>query len=50
MDLNSILSKLETNNEEEIKRLLHQYNVEVGVILLDLTSTKTKLLASSPAI
>uniref|UniRef100_A0A8C8D4L6 Synembryn n=1 Tax=Oncorhynchus tshawytscha TaxID=74940 RepID=A0A8C8D4L6_ONCTS len=28
MDLNSILSKLETNNEEEIKRLLHQYNVE----------------------
>uniref|UniRef100_A0A8C7WIB9 Synembryn n=1 Tax=Oncorhynchus mykiss TaxID=8022 RepID=A0A8C7WIB9_ONCMY len=28
MDLNSVLSKLETNNEEEIKRLLHQYNVE----------------------
>ncbi|XP_064807658.1 synembryn-B isoform X1 [Oncorhynchus masou masou] len=28
MDLNSILSKIETNNEEEIKRLLHQYNVE----------------------
>ncbi|XP_038857374.1 synembryn-B-like isoform X2 [Salvelinus namaycush] len=28
MDLNSILSQLETNNEEEIKRLLHQYNGE----------------------
>uniref|UniRef100_A0A674F239 Synembryn n=1 Tax=Salmo trutta TaxID=8032 RepID=A0A674F239_SALTR len=28
MDLNSILSQLETNNEEEIRRLLHQYNGE----------------------
>ncbi|CAB1313626.1 unnamed protein product [Coregonus sp. 'balchen'] len=30
MDLNSILSQLETNNEDEITRLLHQYNGERG--------------------
>ncbi|CAB1322985.1 unnamed protein product [Coregonus sp. 'balchen'] len=28
MDLNSILSQLETDNEEDIERLLHQYNGE----------------------
>lgn len=50
MDLNSVLLQLETDNEEDIERLLHQYNGEVGVILLALTSTKIKLLATSPAI
>lgn len=46
MDLNIILLQLQTDNEEDIEMLLHQYNGEVGGILLALTSTQTKSLAS----
>jgi hypothetical protein len=46
MDLNIILLQLQTDNEEDIERLLHQYNGEVGGILRALTFTQTKSLAS----
>uniref|UniRef100_A0A3Q0RA37 Synembryn n=1 Tax=Amphilophus citrinellus TaxID=61819 RepID=A0A3Q0RA37_AMPCI len=41
MDLNSILSQLETASEEEIEKLLQQYNVEVSRAFARFSSTKT---------
>ena len=30
MDFETILSRLETGNEEDVEKVLHQYNQEVG--------------------
>ena len=45
MDLKDILSRLETGNEEEMEKVLHQYNQEVG-----LTTTNHQANASRLAL
>lgn len=46
MDLNNILSQLETASEEDIEKLLQQYNVEVSRAFGRFSSTKTNARAN----
>lgn len=46
MDLNNILSQLETASEEDIEKLLQQYNVEVSRAFARFSSTKTNARAN----
>lgn len=46
MDLNNILSQLETASEEDIEKLLQQYNVEVSRAFARFSATKTNARAN----